>query len=415
MEKLYDIVVYGASGFTGQYAAVEMARTCKGKKKMAISGRSESKLLKVLDFIEQELGEPSIKSEIAIIVADNKDEESIRDMCRKCKAVVNCVGPFRWFGELVVRSCVEMSAHYVDISGEPEFLQMCQIKYHEEANQKGIHIVGACGFDSIPADVGLELLREKFPGQLTAAESYIHLYGSGKANFGTYNTIIQSLASKSNIKGQQREIFKGKRLPYVGAKLATHGVSFSESENRWFVPFKGADPSVVRRTQLYESITFEKTPLQYASYFTVPSFLALVGTIMFAMNIYLFTRFKIGIKLLQTFPKFFSFGVFSKEGVDRETLNKGGFYMMFHGQGYSKPVNSMTSEKPDQRLSLKFSGPECGYLFTSIAAVAGARTLLDDKLVNVGGVLTAATAFKNSGFVSRLEERGVKIDVIQKS
>jgi len=409
MDKQYDIVVYGASGFTGQYAAAEMVRTCTGKK-MAISGRSEARLKDTLDFIAHEVGNSNAISDIGLIIANNNDEESIREMCRKSKVVVNCVGPFRWYGELVVRCCVEMSSHYVDISGEPEFLQMCQIKYHEEAKEKGIHIVGSCGFDSVPADVGLELLREEFPGELTAAESYIHLTGQGRANYGTYNTIIQSLANKSQLKEQQRQIFKGERLPYDGPKLASRGVSFSQLENKWIVPFKGADPSVVRRTQLYESTNFNKTPVQFASYFTVPTFFQLIGVILFALNMFIFTRFKIGIKLLQRFPKIFSGGVFSKKGVEKEILYQNGFYMKFYGQGFSNKTVAKDTLKPDQKLSLKFSGPECGYIFTSIAAVSGARTLLDDNLVNKGGVLTPGTAFIKSGFIKRLKERGVKLE-----
>ena len=140
MEKPYDIVVYGASGFTGQYAAAEMVRTCIGKK-MAIGGRSKTKLMDTLKFIKKEVKEID-ETTIGIIIADNSDEDSIMEMCRQSKAVVNCVGPFRWYGEMVVRCCVKMSSHYVDISGEPEFLQMCQIKYHDEALAKGIHIVG---------------------------------------------------------------------------------------------------------------------------------------------------------------------------------------------------------------------------------------------------------------------------------
>jgi len=408
----YDIVVYGASGFTGQYVAAEVARTCNGKK-MAIAGRNLAKLEDALKFVDQEVGGDFNISDVGIVIADSNDEDTIMEMCRQCRVVVNCVGPFRWYGEQVVRNCVQMATHYVDISGEPEFLQKCQIKYHNEAKSKHIHIVGACGFDSIPADVGLEILREKFPGKLTAAESFIHVHGPGKGNYGTYNTIIQSLAGKSEVKAQQREIFKGKRLPHVGSKLTPKGIGFSKSEDKWFVPFKGADPSVVRRTQLYESTVYGKTPVQYNAYFTLRSFLYLVGTIMFALNMFFLTKFSLGIKLLQRFPGFFSFGVFSKDGVCKEDLCKSGFTMVFHGKGYNvKEESEITEGEPDQSLSLKFIGPDAGYIFTSMAVVAAASTLLDDNLLNDGGVLTAASAFSRTGYVDRLIKRGVKIEVI---
>jgi len=410
----YDILVYGASGYTGKFVAAEMMRTCAGKK-MAIAGRNETKLHQVFDFIRQELGDDVDVSGIGVVIADNADESSINAMCSSTHMLVNCVGPYRWFGEQVVRNCVATTTNYVDVSGEPEFLQMCQIRYHEEALEKGIHIVGACGFDSVPADVGLEFLREKFPGELTSADSYIKIHGPGKGNYGTYNTIIQSVAGKSNLKAQHEAIFKGKKLPYNGEKIKYKGITFEKSVGKWIVPFKGADPSVVRRTQLYESSVHNKTPIQYGVYLTLVSFLQLIGLIIFGINIFLFTRFQLGIKLLQRFPRIFSFGIFSKEGPSREDVSKTGFSVIFHGRGYSVDDESGEPKKPlhgppDVRMDMKFVGPDLGYVFTSMSVVACARTLMDDVLVNAGGVLTPGSAFKGSKLIERLMERGVKIE-----
>jgi len=412
-ERTYDIIVYGASGFTGQYAALEMVRTCVGKK-MAIAGRSKTKLEQTLRFIEEEIGSEFDNSHFGIVIADNDNEDSIMEMCRQCHVVANCVGPYRWYGELVVKCCVQSSTHYVDVSGEPEFLQMCQTRYHKEAEEKGIHIVGACGFDSVPADVGLELLREKFPGQLTAAESYVYFYGGGKINYGTYSTIIHSLANYSSLVEQQKDIAKMGKLSYVGPKLTFQTIGFNNSVKKWFLPFKGADPTVVKRTQRYESSVFGKTPLQYGAYFAFPSFLHMIGVLMFLLNMFILTRFNFGIKLLERFPSFFSLGAFCKRArLDKDEILNSGFTMVFYGQGYKLDVSSQERGKSsphDQFLSLKFTGPNAGYLFTSSALIAAASTLLDDQLSNKGGVLTPASAFCKTGFVDRLLKRGVKIE-----
>ena len=97
----YDIIVYGATGFTGQYAALEMARTSNGKK-IAIAGRNASKLQQTLNFIEKEMGTGNLKDcEIGVVIADNSDDASIKEMCRQCRVVASCVGPYRFYGEQV--------------------------------------------------------------------------------------------------------------------------------------------------------------------------------------------------------------------------------------------------------------------------------------------------------------------------
>jgi len=406
----YDIIVYGASGFTGQFAAVEAVRTCKGKK-IGLAGRTKAKLQEVVKRIEKELGSDCDSKDIGIVVADNKNEESIREMCRQTKVVVNCVGPFRWYGELVVASCVEMGTNYVDITGEPEFMQTCQIKYHKAAEEKGVHIVSACGFDSIPADMGLEILRERFPGVLTAAESYIHIR-SKRANYGTYLTIIHSVQNRNSVKDQHKTIFRQK-IPYTGPRLRLRNGGFSNSENRWFIPFLGADPSVVKRTQYYESMVHDRMPVQYFAYFTVPSIFYMICFAIFGVVLFVLTKFSFGIKLLENHPKFFTFGTFCKEGPTREEIDAGSFKIVFHGKGYKEEPESRTSAgRPDQSMSLKFSGPEAGYIFTSTCVVAAAATILDDNLINKGGVLTPASAFRKTKFVERLEKRNVKIEVM---
>jgi len=255
------------------------------------------------------------------------------------------------------------------------------------------------------------MLREKFPGTLTKAESFIHFDSKklkGGANYGTYLTIIHSVANFSEFRKQQKQVAKDNKLAYIGERLSHKNGGFSESEGKWFLPFKGADPSVVRRTQVHESSTFGATPLQYGAYLTLNSFIQMVGVLLFAINIFLFTRFSFGIKLLERFPSFFSFGAFSKRSqLNQDEITNDSFSIVFHGQGYSG--DDMTG-KPDRRMRMKFSGPNAGYIFTTSALIAAAWTLLDDKLRNRGGVLTPGSAFQGSGLVERLLKRGVKIE-----
>lgn len=408
MSRPYDIVVYGATGFTGQYAAAEAFRT-KGDKKIAIAGRNKTKLMKTLDFIKEENGGEDVHSEVGIIIANNSDNDTILEMCRQCNVVVNCVGPYAFYGEQVVKACVEMGTHHIDISGEPKYLQMCQLKYHDEAKAKGIHIVGTCGFDSIPADIGLETLRERFPGELVSADSFIRPRGAGKANVGTYNSLVQAFGDQKIVAEQNRLLFK-ERLSYVGPRLKQKIFGWLETENRYFIPFLGPDAGVVKRTQLFESTHYDKTPVSYHAYLTVPSIVHLFFMMLFGLSVFILTKFQLGIKILLRFPGLFSFGTFSTDGVSKKDLERSGFKMIFHGKGYStKPATTNDAGEPDTTMTLTFIAPEMGYIFTSISMMAAAHTLLEDKLLNVGGVLTPGSAFKGTKFVERLEKRGVKI------
>lgn len=98
------------------------------------------------------------------IVADVSDDDSLKRMAAQGSVIVNCVGPYRFFGEQVVKACLEEGASHVDISGELQFLEGMQIKYHSVAEEKGVYIVGACGYDSVPGDCGVVYLQQKFDG-----------------------------------------------------------------------------------------------------------------------------------------------------------------------------------------------------------------------------------------------------------
>ncbi|TRY65774.1 hypothetical protein DNTS_029334 [Danionella cerebrum] len=124
----YHIIIFGASGFTGQFVVEEVARTASegpgGGLRWAVAGRSRSKLEKVIEQAAVALSKPELKSEVEVIVADVCDQDSLAAMCKQAVIVLSCVGPYRFFGEPVVKTCVENGAHCIDISGEPQVIQL---------------------------------------------------------------------------------------------------------------------------------------------------------------------------------------------------------------------------------------------------------------------------------------------------
>ena len=160
-QQRLDIVIFGASGFTGKHTIPYVYNFSKSdgrKLTWGVAGRSRDKLVGVLDEFSAKL-EVDFTS-IPIIIADVGDEESLLNMAKRARVIVNCCGPYRFYGEPVVKACVEAGTHHVDVSGEPQYMERVQLDYHEKAKEKGVYIVSACGFDSIPTDLGVVFLEK---------------------------------------------------------------------------------------------------------------------------------------------------------------------------------------------------------------------------------------------------------------
>jgi short subunit dehydrogenase-like uncharacterized protein len=100
------------------------------------------------------------------MVADLNDDKSIKEMCDKAKVLINCVGPYRFYGEKVVKQCIQSRTHQVDLCGEPEYLERIQLNYNKQARDNGVFIVGSCGFDSVPTDLGVVFTKKNFASKL---------------------------------------------------------------------------------------------------------------------------------------------------------------------------------------------------------------------------------------------------------
>jgi len=148
-ERAFDVIIYGASGFTGRLVAEYLHQEYKGTDlKWAMAGRSLDKLTAV----RAEMGVPN---DIALIAADSTDPASLAAMVSQAKAMITTVGPYQSYGEPLVKACVETGTDYVDLSGEPLWMKDMIAKYDAPAKKSGARIVHSCGFDSIPFDLGV--------------------------------------------------------------------------------------------------------------------------------------------------------------------------------------------------------------------------------------------------------------------
>ena len=151
-DREFDVVVYGATGFTGRFVAEYLqAEYGNSDLKWAMAGRSLTKL----EAVRDEMG---VSKEVSLIVANADDGASLNDMAARSKAIITTVGPYQYYGEGLVKACVEKGTDYVDLCGEPAWMHDIIRQYDEAAKESGARIVLSCGFDSIPFDLGVYFL-----------------------------------------------------------------------------------------------------------------------------------------------------------------------------------------------------------------------------------------------------------------
>ncbi len=149
----FDVVIYGASGFTGRLVAEYMSQQYDRSVNWAMAGRSATKLAAVRDEIGAAKDTP-------LVVADASDPASLRAMVANARCVITTVGPYQLYGSDLVAACAELGTDYVDLSGEPAWMHEMITKYHDAAVKSGARIVHSCGFDSIPFDLGVYFLEQ---------------------------------------------------------------------------------------------------------------------------------------------------------------------------------------------------------------------------------------------------------------
>ncbi|WP_409432650.1 saccharopine dehydrogenase family protein [Litorimonas sp. RW-G-Af-16] len=153
MSKDFDVVVYGATGFTGRLVAEYLDNEYGSDLKWAMAGRSLDKLKSVRD-------EMGVSDAVELIVANSDKPETLADMASRTKVVITTVGPYQLYGEPLVKACVEAGTDYVDLCGEPAWMVDIIDRYDAAAKKSGARIVLSCGFDSIPFDLGVYFLQQ---------------------------------------------------------------------------------------------------------------------------------------------------------------------------------------------------------------------------------------------------------------
>ncbi|OSP41787.1 saccharopine dehydrogenase, partial [Streptomyces sp. 13-12-16] len=155
-DRPYDIVLFGATGFVGTLTAEYLAGHAPAGLRWAIAGRSTEKLERLRDRLPG-------GAEVGLLRADVSDPASLRALAEHARVVATTVGPYVEYGEELVAACADTGADYVDLTGEPEFVDLTYVRHDARARETGARLVHACGFDSVPHDLGAYFTVRQLP------------------------------------------------------------------------------------------------------------------------------------------------------------------------------------------------------------------------------------------------------------
>ena len=184
MSRKYKIVIFGATGFTGELCARFMSERYSDIP-IAIAGRSAEKLEKIKKT--NNLSFPAI-------VADAFDVDALDKMCKDAEVVLSTAGPYHKYGSNLLEACINNGCHYVDITGESFWIKDMIDKHHEAAEKKGLRIINACGFDSAPSDLGSFYAVNQVDGEVKSIQCF--QAWKGEASGGTMETMFSSMDAK---------------------------------------------------------------------------------------------------------------------------------------------------------------------------------------------------------------------------
>jgi len=206
-----------------------------------------------------------------MVVADVNNPSTISNMCSQSSLIMNCVGPYILYGEVVVKCCVEKGADYLDVTGEPAFIQSMKTKYNKNAEAVGVLVVSACGMDAIPIDLSVYYTKRKFP-DLQKIDGYLDTSKSSEVTYGTWTTVITSLANKGKY-----------RIKLQGGTGKQRWFHYSKLGGGWAIPFPVVDPYIVKWS--HEEIEGDQS-VDYSHYIVYPFIVAL--SVMFFLTLVVF-------------------------------------------------------------------------------------------------------------------------------
>jgi short subunit dehydrogenase-like uncharacterized protein len=386
-ERDYDIVVFGATGFTGALTAAYLARNAPPQTRWALAGRNPSKL----DATRATLAEIDPKlGELPLLQADIGDADSLRNVAEATKVVVTTVGPYILYGEPLVAACAAAGTDYVDLTGEPEFVDRMWLGYHHQAEQSGARLVHSCGFDSIPYDLGTLFTVNQLPeGVPINVSCYVRVGGTFSG--GTYHSAIHAMGRLRESVRVARERRRQESRPQGRRVKGVPGKPHRDPQEGWVVPFPTIDPqNVLRSAAALERYGPEFT---YSHYLVLKRFPVMAGMAVGAGSAIALAQLPPTRKLLLKLKD-------PGDGPTPEQRAKAWFRVRLVGEAGASRVHT------------EVSGGDPGYGETSKMLAESALCLAHDQLPQTAGQVTTAVAM-GQPLIDRLVRAGIRFEVTQ--
>jgi len=375
----HDIVLFGATGFTGALTAEYLAQHAPGGLRWALAGRNRAKL----EALAERLG-----VDVPLLHADVGDEASLRSVAESARVVITTVGPYVAYGEPLVAACAAAGTDYVDLTGEPEFVDRMYCRYHAEAERTGARIVHACGFDSIPHDLGVLFTVEQLPaGVPLNVRGFVR--AGGRPSGGTFHSAMTAFTRvrESQQAHKERRRLEGREN---GRKVRLDAKPHREL-GYWAVPMPTIDPQVIARSA--RALDRYGPEFTYGHYAGVKRLPIAVGGVAGVASLFVAAQIPPVRKAL--------LGRLSPgDGPSEAERAKSWFKVRFVGEGGGKRVVTMVS------------GGDPGYGETSKMLAESALCLAQDDLPETSGQLTTAVAMGDT-LIARLQRAGIRFEVLE--
>ncbi|HEY0952141.1 saccharopine dehydrogenase family protein [Nocardioides sp.] len=383
----HDLVLFGATGFTGRLTAEYLVRHAPAGLRWALAGRNPERLEDVrrhLASIDPAAGD------LPLLHADVTDPASLADIAAAARVVITTVGPYLEHGGPLVAACAEAGTDYVDLTGEPEFVDRTYLECHATAERTGARIVHACGFDSVPHDLGV-----LFAVQQLAASGPVRVRGvvrsSGTFSGGTFHS---ALGQFSRVR-QLREVTQRRRRveprPEGRRSRAVAGKPHRDALlGYWLVPLPTIDPIVVARSGA--ALAAYGPDFSYSHYAGTKTLRYAAGGVVAAVATF-------GAAQVPPLRKLLLGRVPQGEGPDERRRSRSWFTVDLVAEGDGRTVHA------------RVSGGDPGYDETAKMLAESALCLaLDDNPPTAGQVTTAQAMGEH--LLARLQAAGIRFEVV---
>jgi short subunit dehydrogenase-like uncharacterized protein len=387
--RRFDVVLFGATGFTGGLTAEYLARHAPPGLRWALAGRNRAKLEAVRERLAAiEAG----CADLELLQADVSDPDSLADVAASSRVVATTVGPYLNFGEPLVAACARAGTDYVDLTGEPEFVDRMYVRHHEGAAGTGARIVHACGFDSIPHDLGVLFTVEQLPeGVPLRVRGFVR--AGGKPSAGTFHSAVTSFgrlrqAGTAHVERRRVEPRPARRVSSIKDIPV-----YERSLGAWALPLPTIDPQVVKRSAA--ALDRYGPDFAYGHYAAVKRLPVALGAIGGVGGIFALSQ-------LPPTRNWLLGRMASGDGPTPDQRERGWFKVRFIGEGGGR------------RVVTEVAGGDPGYVETAKMLAESALCLAEDDLPPTAGQVTTAAAM-GGALIERLRRQGITFDVLDSS